>query len=281
MKTLKKAACFLGFGGALVGFQTSALGANHSVVVSGLSFSPPTLSINQGESVTWSGLAGFHTTTSDDSLWDSSGGSGDSFQFVFDTTGTYNYHCIPHQSFGMVGTITVNASVPVNIPPTISISSPVSGKTFAAPANVTIQTTPADSDGTVTNVQFLRGATVLGNKSSAPFSFTASNLTAADYVLSAIVSDNQGAKATNSVTVHVINPSPVTVGSSTMAVPGSFQFSYSTDLGLGYLIQVSTDLFTWRSIATNASASSNPTFFTDTNAPADGSFYRVGRMPNP
>src|SRR3569833_2770758 len=117
---------------------------------------------------------------------------------------------------------------------------------------------PADSDGTVTNVQFLLGASVLGNKSTQPFSMTASNLAAADYVISAIVSDNQGSKATNSVTVHVINPSAVTLSLSPAALSvsstGSFQFNYSTDLGLNYEIEVSTDLFTWKPIATNSSA---------------------------
>jgi chitinase len=180
-----------------------------------------------------------------------------------------------------VGSITVNAAPPPNSPPTISIGSPASGKVFSAPANVKIQTTPADSDGTVTNVQFRLGATILGNVAVQPFSLTASNLAAADYVISAVVSDNQGAKATNSVTIHVINPNPVAVTSPMMASPGSFQFGYSTDLGLNYVIEVSPDLFNWTPIGTNTSAASNPAFFTDTNAPVAGAYYRVGRMPNP
>jgi plastocyanin len=287
MKMNKKAARFFGFVGVQVILFSCALstfGADHPVTTSGFTFSPPTLSIPKGDSVTWSGLTGGgHTTTSDTSLWSS---GSDGFSFVFSAAGTYNYHCIPHQSFGMVGTITVtNASAPTNVPPTITISSPASGKVFAAPADVTVQTTPADSDGTVTNVQFLLGASVLGNKSTQPFSMTASNLAAADYVISAIVSDNQGAKATNSVTVHVINPSAVTLSLSPAALSvsstSSFQFSYSTDLGLNYEIEVSTDLFTWKPIATNSSAPLNPATFTDTNAPAEGAYYRVGRMPNP
>ena len=191
----------------LSGCALSALATDHPVTTSGLTFSPPTLTIPAGDSVTWSGLqGGGHTTTSDTSLWNS---GPDGFKFVFNTSGTFHYHCIPHQGFGMVGTITVNAAP--NVPPTISVTNPASGKVFAAPANVTVQTSPADSDGSVTNVQFLVGPTVLGNKSGQPFSMTASNLAAADYVMSAIVSDNKGAKATNSVTIHVIDPSPVVV----------------------------------------------------------------------
>lgn len=255
----------------------SALATDHPVATSGFTFSPPTLTIPAGDSVTWSGLqGGGHTTTSDTSLWNS---STDGFKFVFNASGTYHYHCIPHQGFGMVGTITVNAAP--NVPPTVSITNPASGKVFAAPANVTVQTSPADSDGSVTNVQFLVGPTVLGNKSGQPFSMTASNLAAADYVMSAIVSDNKGAKATNSVTIHVIDPSPVGIMSPTMASPGNFQFSYPADVGLGYVVESSVDLLTWTPIATNSPATINPAVFSDTNAPFDGAFYRVGRLPNP
>jgi plastocyanin len=281
MKRLTKAVRFGGAGVQIIlfGFAISALGADHAVTTSGLAFSPATLEINQGDSVTWTGLfGGFHTTTSSDGLWNS---STDGFSYVFNSPGTFNYFCINHSLSGMVGTITVDAAVAANQPPTNSIDGPAAGKTFAAPANVTVQTTPADSDGSVTNVQFLLGATVLGNKATGPFSITASNLTAADYVISAIVSDNKGAKATNSVTVHVIAPSPVMVAAAAAPAPGSFQFSYSTDLGLGYQVEVSTDLFIWKSIATNSPATSNPTIFTDPNAPAAGAFYRVGRRPNP
>lgn len=262
----------------LFGSGLSALAADHGVSTSGLSFVPATLSIPAGDTVTWDSLAaGFHTTTSSDGLWNS---SSDGFSFEFDTAGTYNYVCLNHQGFGMVGTITVTAVV-ANVPPTISINSPATGKVFSAPANITIVTAPADSDGTITNVQFRVGASILGNKSSAPFSMIANNLAAADYVLSAVASDNNGAQATNSVTVHVINASPIALASPTITAAPGFQFLYSTDTGLGYVIETSTNLLNWKPIATNSPASANPATFVDSLKPTDGAFYRVGRMPNP
>ncbi len=54
----------------------------------------------------------------------------------------------------MKGTIIVAAA---NVPPTVTITNPASGTVFAAPASVTIQASASDSDGTVTNVQFLVG----------------------------------------------------------------------------------------------------------------------------
>ena len=285
-----RAARFLGLASltaVLFGYTLSAFATDYPVGVTGFppyyySFSPSTLSINTGDSVTWSGLGGgIHTSSSDDALWDSLGSPNDSYSFVFNTAGTYSYHCDIHYYYGMVGSVTVNAAVAPNSPPTISIDSPASGKVFAAPANVTIQTTPADSDGSVTNVQFLLGSTVLTNLNAGPFSMTVSNLTAADYVISAIVSDDQGATATNSTTVHVINPKQAMMTSPMLASVGNFQFSYSTDVGLGYVVEVSTNLMAWKPIATNSPATVNPSVFIDPNATPAGAYYRVSRLPNP
>lgn len=75
-------------------------------------FEPANITVEPGTTVTWvqNGANG-HTTTSDDGLWDSGlidGGSGESYSFTFDEPGTFNYHCIPHQDIGMVGTVTVS-----------------------------------------------------------------------------------------------------------------------------------------------------------------------------
>src|SRR5262245_967726 len=48
-----------------------------------------------------------------------------------------------------------------NNPPTVSITSPANGATFTAPANITINATASDSDGTVTMVDFYQGTTLL------------------------------------------------------------------------------------------------------------------------
>jgi hypothetical protein len=46
-------------------------------------------------------------------LWDSGmieGGSGGTFSFTFEEPGTYDYFCIPHESLGMIGSVTVTGS---------------------------------------------------------------------------------------------------------------------------------------------------------------------------
>jgi plastocyanin len=270
----------LAIGAILYGQAASVLAANVNVSSGDFFFSPKAVNINTGDSVTWMGLpAGGHTTTSSTGLWNS---SANNFVFTFTTVGTFNYFCIPHQSLGMVGSVTVNAAAPPNVPPTVSITSPISGTVFGAPANVTIQASAADSDGSVTNVEFLVGSTVLANKAAAPFSAIANTLPAGSYTLSAIASDNLGAKATNFVVVSVINPSPLSISAPAVSsTQNNFQFSYASDIGLTYVVQVSTDLASgWTPIATNK-ATVNPTIFTTPSTNSGGSFYRVGRLPNP
>jgi chitinase len=139
------------------------------------------------------------------------------------------------------------------LPPTVTITNPASGTVFAAPANVTIQASASDSDGTVTNVQFLVGANVVTNKATAPFSAVTNNLAAGSYTLSAIASDNSGAKATNQVTISVVTPVSVLLSAPQPVPPAKFRFSYTANTGLSYIVQRSTNLASpnWTTLVTN------------------------------
>ena len=92
-------------------------------------------------------------------------------------------------------TITVNG--PPDSPPTVSITSPASGASFTAPANITITASASDSDGTVTKVDFLNGTTLLGTATSAPFTVNFPNVAAGSYTLTVKATDNGGASTTS------------------------------------------------------------------------------------
>jgi chitinase len=134
----------------------------------------------------------------------------------------------------------------------------------------------------VTNVQFLIGSTVLTNEAAAPFSAVTNNLASGSYTLSAVASDNNGIKATNTATISVVTPVPVSISSPLRPSPTNFQFSYAANAGLRYVVQRSTNLLStnWFTLATNTAAG-NPVNFADTNATANPGFYRVGRLLNP
>jgi plastocyanin len=95
------------------------------------SFSPETVTISVGDTVTWvNGSSEQHTVTAEESALpggadyfasgnpasedeandDVSGsfiGPGESYAHTFETPGTYRYYCIPHHEAGMAGRIVV------------------------------------------------------------------------------------------------------------------------------------------------------------------------------
>ena len=139
-----------------------------------------------------------------------------------------------------------------------------------------------NNGGSVTNVQFLVGTTVFTNETAAPFAATATGLNANSYTFTAVANNNPGLSATNTVAVSVVTPVPLVLGAPTPLSTTRFQFNYSANVGLRYIIQQCADLGSpiWVTIATNTAAS-NPAVLTDPQATNNPGFYRVGRLPNP
>ena len=103
-----------------------------------LAFSPSSVTINVGDSVTFVNMGGTHNVHADDGSFrcakgcdgDGSGGNGNisgadwTSTVTFTKAGIVGYHCDMHVSYGMVGNITVNA---VATPPPFTIRSGLSG----------------------------------------------------------------------------------------------------------------------------------------------------------
>jgi plastocyanin len=98
---------------ALLAFAPSAWAQGQEVTVrmEDNFFAPANITVEPGTTVTWVQSGNNpHTTTSYDGLWDSGmieGGSRGTFSFTFEEPGTYDYFCIPHESLGMIGSVTV------------------------------------------------------------------------------------------------------------------------------------------------------------------------------
>ena len=99
--------------------------------------------------------------------------------------------------------ITVNS--PANQPPTVSLTAPVAGTTYTAPAAITLTASAADADGSVAKVEYFAGASKLGETTSAPHSFTWTNVAAGSYSLTARATDNAGATTTSSAVAVTVN----------------------------------------------------------------------------
>ena len=87
--------------------STKPAGSTNMIDISGFAFSPSTLTVKVGTTVTWTNKDSVdHTITSDTNVFDSGNmGSGDTFSYTFTTAGTFVYHCTVHPS--MIGTIIV------------------------------------------------------------------------------------------------------------------------------------------------------------------------------
>ena len=143
---------------------------------------------------------------------------------------------------------------------------------------MTIQASASDSNGNVTNVQFRIGSTVVGNDTTAPYAATTNGLPAGSYTLSAVASDNLGAKGTNSVNITVTNLPPVAVTLSNLAFNGSsFTFSFVSQIGYSYDSQFATPLSSSNNWLTFTSFAGNGVLMwvTNLNATNTERYYRV------
>jgi plastocyanin len=104
--------------GGTSGTTGDAAAAANTITVGGTSnaFSPSTLSVKVGDTVTWTWAGGAHTVTSGaacktDGMFGTDGiqsAVGSTFTHTFATAGTFEYFCEPHcASAGMKGTIVV------------------------------------------------------------------------------------------------------------------------------------------------------------------------------
>ena len=125
-------------------------------------------------------------------------------------------------------------STPVNVtvayqPPTVSISSPAQDATVGTA--FTISATASDSDGTVTNVEFLADGAVLGSDATSPYSFSWSGVAPGAHALTAVAWDNDGV-CTTSATVNVTaayQPPTVSISSPAQGATVGTSFTISAN----------------------------------------------------
>lgn len=83
-----------------------------------------------------------------------------------------------------------------NQPPTVTITNPPNNAVLSSSANLTINASASDTDGSVTNVQFFDGAVPLGNDATSPYSVSV-RLAIGAHTLTAVASDNLGGTTTS------------------------------------------------------------------------------------
>ena len=151
-RTAARVAGFLvGASALLAGGAAVALAADHAVGIAGLAYSPASLTIAVGDTVTWTNSdTESHTATADDASWDSGSiANGASGTVTFSAAGTFPYHCTIHPA--MTGTITVEAAAGGG-----------GGGATTPPTDTEIANAPASGGGGVAPALALLGAFLIG-----------------------------------------------------------------------------------------------------------------------
>jgi fibronectin type 3 domain-containing protein len=121
---------------------------------------------------------------------------------------------------------------PINLPPTVSITTPLNGQSFPAGSNINVAATASDTDGTIANVKLYRNGQFVRQENTAPYEWGASdpllqNLSEGSYVLEAVATDNLGATASHSITIYVIAPPAAPVGLTATAGSSSVSLDWA------------------------------------------------------
>jgi RHS repeat-associated protein len=100
------------------------------------------------------------------------------------------YKCIVANASGSV--VSHEATLTVCSWPSVWIKSPLKNSSFMAGEDVTITANASQVNGTIVYVSFYNGSTLLGTDSTAPYTYTMSNITPGTYTLTATTKDFKG-----------------------------------------------------------------------------------------
>lgn len=253
---------------------TSAAVTN-TVQIGNFFFNPTNITINVGDVIRWTNTTAAlttHDTTRTNAVFPWASGdltsANRTYQLTFPSNGIFPYFCARHVTAAMnphpeqTGTVSVVAA---NLPPSVSLTNPANNASFRAPTNLLLQASVTD-DGTITNVQFFNGASLLGNDTVAPFSFTLNNVAAGNYTFTARAQDNGGLSATSAV-INVFVLTNTTLSAPARLPDGKFRFTVEGISGQTYAAESSTNLALWSAFATNVAPANifNVTDSTSTN----------------
>ena len=148
-----------------------------------------------------------------------------SIQWANSTSGRYQLTAKATDAIGLTVT-SAPISVLVGLPPTVSLTAPTNGQVFTVvPATVSLSATASDTDGTITQVDFFQGTTLIGTDTTSPYTYTWNGVASGTYSITARATDNAGLMTTTSPnTIIVGSPPSISITSPVnraMLSPGS------------------------------------------------------------
>jgi regulation of enolase protein 1 (concanavalin A-like superfamily) len=159
---------------------------------------------------------------------------------------SHNAGALSTATFSNVSVVGTTTSLLTNQAPAVSLTSPASGASFTAPATVSIAANARDADGSVTQVQFFSGSTLLATDTTSPYGYSWTGVAAGSYSLTAVARDNEGAtrrSAAVSITIGSGNQPPTVsittpVSGASFAAPASISIAATASDPGGSVAQV-------------------------------------------
>ena len=193
--------------------------------------------------------------------------------------GTTNYYVVSAFNPAGAGANSTEVSAsPTNVPPVISWVVPANNATFIQPKTITLTASATDADGTVTNVAFFNGTTLLSNVTTSvgsQYSMTWNNAAVGSHTLTASATDNTGATNKSPATIAIV-VQPLTLTMPGTQINGQFRLTFQGQNGQNYVLATSTNLTDWTPVWTNAPVN-GVLSFTNVNATDRSRFYRVSQ----
>ena len=111
---------------------------------------------------------------------------------------------------------------PQNFFPSVRLTTPISETNFLPGSDITIDVEAVDSDGSITRVEFLEGASnVLGEVTSPPYTFTWTNVPEGEYTLTARATDNEGGSKTSLSSFVTVREQVNVIGAELTGINGA------------------------------------------------------------
>lgn len=132
-------------------------------------------------------------------------------------------------SYSAFDEVLILVSAEGNLDPSISITSPTNGTTFKEGEEINFTTITTDLDGTIEIVEFFDGTNKIGEDTDAPFTFVWSGASVGSHEITAIATDNMGAKTTSEPVTISVDEEKSCTETSAEAQQGNFSQGYEVN----------------------------------------------------
>jgi len=117
--------------------------------------------------------------------------------------------------------------------PSVSFTSPTSSTGFVQGSPIPLEATATTPTGTISNVKFYNGTTLLSTDDSSPYSYSWTTATAGSHVLKAVATDNSGTMVEDTITIKV-NTAQGPYQGKVHPIPGTIQLEEYDEGGNGF-----------------------------------------------